>query len=82
MKTLNADQLAAFEACARHLHFSAAAAELHISQPALSHRIRKLEDDVGHILFTRNHRQVQLTAAEPGQAEDDGGSYDRRPWTS
>lgn len=45
------------------LHFGRAAAELHLSQPALSQRIRVLERDVGATLLDRDRRGVRLTAA-------------------
>jgi DNA-binding transcriptional LysR family regulator len=45
------------------LHFGRAAAELHLSQPALSQRIRTLERDVGATLLDRDRRGVRLTAA-------------------
>jgi DNA-binding transcriptional LysR family regulator len=51
---------------AETLHFGHAADELHLSQPALSQRIRTLERDVGATLLERNRRTVRLTAA--GQA--------------
>lgn len=54
--------LAFFEAAARHLNFTAAAQELGSSQPAVSHRIGLLEDDLGVPLFKREHRGVSLTA--------------------
>ncbi|MES3677141.1 LysR family transcriptional regulator [Halomonas elongata] len=43
--------------------FHAAADQLNITQPALSRRIRKLEELIGVVLFTRTTRQVHLTAA-------------------
>lgn len=43
--------------------FHAAADQLNITQPALSRRIRKLEEMIGVPLFTRTTRQVHLTAA-------------------
>lgn len=43
--------------------FHAAADQLSITQPALSRRIRKLEEITGVMLFTRTTRQVHLTAA-------------------
>jgi LysR family glycine cleavage system transcriptional activator len=58
--------LRAFEAAARHLSFSAAAAELHVTPAAISHQIKALEDDLGVKLFRRLNREVQLTDA--GQA--------------
>ena len=57
--------LRAFEACARHLSFTEAARELHVSQAAISRHVRGLEKDVGCELFRRLHRAVELTA--PGK---------------
>lgn len=51
---------------AETLHFGRAATDLHLSQPALSQRIRTLERDVGAVLLDRDRRGVRLTAA--GQA--------------
>jgi len=53
--------LRVFEAAARHLSFTRAARELHVTQGAVSHQIRSLEDDLGYPLFTRLPRQVLLT---------------------
>lgn len=55
------------------LHFGRAAEELHLSQPALSQRIRTLERDVGATLLDRDRRGVRLTPAglaflQPAQA--------------
>ncbi|MBI3899267.1 MAG: LysR family transcriptional regulator [Gammaproteobacteria bacterium] len=52
-----------FEAAARLLNFTAAANELGTTQPAVSHRIGDLEQDLGTPLFKREHRGVSLTAA-------------------
>jgi LysR family glycine cleavage system transcriptional activator len=57
--------LRAFEAAARRLSFTEAARELHVSQAAISRHVRGLEKDVGHELFNRLHRAVELT--EPGK---------------
>ncbi|WP_280347119.1 LysR family transcriptional regulator [Nocardia neocaledoniensis] len=51
-----------FVAVADQLNFTAAAASLYISQPALSKQIRKLESQVGASLFVRAARSVSLTA--------------------
>lgn len=56
-------RLRAFLAVAETLHFSRAAALLHVSQPALSQQVRLLEEDLGARLFDRTSRQVALTAA-------------------
>lgn len=56
-------QLRAFNVVAQQLNFSRAAAELHISQPALSLCIQQLEKALGVRLFERNTRVVTLTDA-------------------
>lgn len=53
--------LVLFEASARHLNFSKAAAELAITQPAVSHGIRHLEAALGQPLFLRESRRLTLT---------------------
>ena len=55
--------LRAFEAVARRSSFSAAAEELHLTQPAISRQIKGLEDELGAPLFTRGTRRVELTLA-------------------
>lgn len=55
--------LRAFEAAARHLSFSRAAAELCVTHGAVSHQIRGLEASLGFSLFRRLHRRVVLTEA-------------------
>lgn len=53
--------LATFEAAARHGSFTLAAAELGVTQAAVSRQIRRLEDDLNTRLFVRSHRKVELT---------------------
>lgn len=56
-------QLRSVEAVARHRHFTRAAEELHLAQSALSHQIRRLEDELGTPLFERTSRRVIPTEA-------------------
>jgi LysR family transcriptional regulator, glycine cleavage system transcriptional activator len=57
------DLLAAFEASARHLSFTKAAAERFVTQSAMSRQMRALEEDLGCALFRRQHRALALTEA-------------------
>ena len=59
LPSLNA--LRVFEAAARHLSFKAAAEELSVSQSAVSHQIKALEESLGIALFLRHPREVELT---------------------
>src|SRR5262245_52120857 len=60
-RPLPLEQLRAFEAVARHLSFSAAAEDLHLTQSAVSRQIKALEDELGATLFQRGTRRVALT---------------------
>ncbi|MEM6657615.1 MAG: transcriptional regulator GcvA [Pseudomonadota bacterium] len=65
--------LRAFDAAARHMSFAKAADELNVTPAALSFQIKSLEDHLGHPLFHRLNRAVELTEAgrtlAPGTAE-------------
>lgn len=63
MKNVTLRQLRAFEAVARHLSFSRAAEELHLTQPAVSMQVRQLEEMVGLPLTEQLGKKVYLTAA-------------------
>lgn len=56
------DLLLSFEAAARHLSFTKAAAERFVTQSAISRQMRALEDELGLALFVRKHRALVLTA--------------------
>jgi DNA-binding transcriptional LysR family regulator len=56
-------QLTLFEAVARHLSFTRAAEELHLSQPAVSMQVRQLEDAAGLPLFEKLGKRIHLTEA-------------------
>ena len=58
--------LKAFEVAGRHMSFSRAAEELHVTPAAISHQIKALETNLGVKLFRRLNRSLQLT--EAGQA--------------
>ena len=53
--------LRAFEAAARHLSFTRAAEELCVTQAAISHQVKGLEERLGAALFRRSHRGLVLT---------------------
>jgi len=53
--------LRAFEASARLMSFTHAAAELNVTQTAISHQIRRLEEQLGTKLFIRRNRALALT---------------------
>ena len=58
MKHATLRQLKVFEAVARHLSFSRAAAELHLTQPAVSTQIKTLEGHAGLVLFEQLGKKV------------------------
>ncbi len=57
------DLLVGFESAARHLSFTKAAAELHLTQSAISRQVQALEQQLGVPLFERRHRALLLTEA-------------------
>ncbi len=65
----NLSTLPGFEAAARHLSFTLAAAELNLTQGAISRQVRELEAFLGRQLFRRFTRRIELT--------EDGVAYAR-----
>ncbi len=63
MRNVTLRQLRVFEAVARHMNFSRAADELHLSQPAVSIQVKELAAHVGLHLFERLGRKTYLTPA-------------------
>ena len=63
MKHATLRQLEVFEAVARLTSYSRAAAELHLTQPAVSMQVRKLEEHAGVPLFEQFGKKIYLTPA-------------------
>jgi LysR family transcriptional regulator, low CO2-responsive transcriptional regulator len=66
MRNATLRQLKVFESVARHLSFSRAAEELHLTQPAVSTQVRKLQEHAGLPLFEQLGKKIHLT---PGGAQ-------------
>ncbi len=75
LPSLNA--LRAFEAAARHQSFTLAAQELHVTQGAVSHQVKALEEELGLALFERLSNQLRLTAAGQRYLVVVGDAFDR-----
>jgi LysR family transcriptional regulator, glycine cleavage system transcriptional activator len=60
---LSLDLLRGFCAAARHLSFTAAAKELSVTQSAVSHEVKAIEEQLGTLLFHRVNRTLRLTEA-------------------
>ncbi len=63
MRLPSLNGLRAFEAVARHLSFARAAAELQVTRTAVSHQIRRLEEQLDVRLFIRRTQGLALSAA-------------------
>ena len=74
LSSINA--LATFEAAARLASFTQAAAELGVTQAAVSRQIKQLESDLNTALFLRAHRRVALTPAGAALAGTVTGAFD------
>jgi len=69
--------LRSFEAAARNLSFTRAAQELYVTQSAVSHQVRALEEELGIRLFLRLTRQLRLTEAGSALLLAVRGAFDR-----
>ena len=67
----------AFEAAARHQSFKSAAEELHLTQSAISHQVKALEEFLGVSLFRRNGQGVVLTPRGSSYVADVSSILDR-----
>ena len=56
-------QLKVFEAVARHLNYTRAAEELHLTQPAVSMQVKQLEESLGVAFFEQLGKRIHLTEA-------------------
>src|SRR2546425_626040 len=75
LPSLNA--LKAFEAAARHESFTKAADELSVTQGAISHQVKALEDELGLKLFKRKNQRLLITEAGRGYLEVVRDAFDR-----
>ena len=69
--------LRAFEAAARHKSFTHAAEELHVTQAAVSHQVKSLEQHIGIELFRRLPRSLMLTPEGEALLPDLRDAFDR-----
>jgi LysR family glycine cleavage system transcriptional activator len=69
--------LCAFEAAARHLSFAGAAAELGVTRTAVSHQIRRLEEQLDVRLFVRLTASLALSKAGEAYLPDVRAAFDR-----
>jgi LysR family transcriptional regulator of beta-lactamase len=80
LSEISLNPLRAFEAAARHLSFTRAAEELCVTQAAVSHQVKALEEHLGVALFRRTTRGLVLTdegAALAPTVEDAFGRIER-----
>lgn len=73
---MNLRDLAYVRAVARLRHFGLAAEACHVSQPALSSQIKKLEGELGVILFERTNKSVRITSTGEEIARLAGAALD------
>ena len=61
MMNIDLELYRVFFVVAKHRHMTKASEELHISQPAISQSIKKLEEQLGGTLFLRSNKGMELT---------------------
>ena len=61
MMNIDLELYRVFFVVAKHKHMTKASEELHISQPAISQSIKKLEEQLGGTLFLRSNKGMELT---------------------
>jgi DNA-binding transcriptional LysR family regulator len=76
LPALNA--LKAFEAAARHESFTRAAEELFVTQGAVSHQVKALEEELGVKLFNRERQRLVITEAGSQYLTTLRDAFDRR----
>ena len=60
---IDIQKIETFLCAAENLSLSSAARQLHLSQPAISHQIKSLEDELNTTLFIRSNTGLKLTEA-------------------
>lgn len=58
---VNLELYKTFYVVAKYKHMTKASEELHVSQPAISQAIKKLEEELGGTLFVRSNKGMDLT---------------------
>jgi LysR family glycine cleavage system transcriptional activator len=76
-RTLPLSALRSFECAGRHLHFQTAGEELGVTQSAISHQIRSLEERLNTRLFDRSGNRLSLTPAGKLLLETTSGALDQ-----
>jgi LysR family glycine cleavage system transcriptional activator len=76
-RTLPLSALRSFECAGRHLHFQTAGEELGVTQSAISHQIRSLEERLNMRLFDRSGNRLSLTPAGKLLLETTSGALDQ-----
>jgi len=76
-RTLPLSAMRSFECAGRHLHFEKAGQELGVTQSAISHQIRSLEEQLNTRLFDRSRNRLTLTPAGKLLLENTSGAFNQ-----